>query len=86
MSIKHSLKIEENYLENLLSGRKRVEIRYNDRDYQVGDQLEFSNDDGYYYFEIIHIHSGLGLKDGWVALSVISESEQAANLAMEVIQ
>jgi ASC-1-like (ASCH) protein len=39
----HSLKIKDEYLENLLSGIKKVEIRLNDRDYQVGDNLKFSH-------------------------------------------
>ena len=80
MPIKHSLKIEENYLRNLISGKKKAEVRFNDRDYQVGDILEFSNDMGnIYYFHITHIHSGLGLKEGYVVLSVVSEIETTAN-------
>lgn len=70
----HQLKIEENYLKNLIDGRKKVEIRYNDRDYQVGDTLEFTSYKQYHpetvFFEITHIHSGLGLREGYVALSV----------------
>ena len=68
----HQLKIEDNYLENLVEDKKTCEIRFNDRDYQVGDILEFYryNIKDYYRFEIIHIHSGLGLKDGYVVLSV----------------
>lgn len=69
----HCLKIEENYLANLLDEKKLCEIRYNDRDYQVGDILEFKR---YgikveeFSFVVTHIHSGLGLKEGFVALSV----------------
>ena len=70
----HDLKIEKNYLDNLLSGKKRSEIRFNDRDYQGGDLLRFKeyhlNDVTEHLFEILHIHSGLGLKDGYVVLSV----------------
>lgn len=69
----HKLKIEQNYLDNLIDGRKKAEVRYNDRDYQLGDVLEF-----YYGFPhskqfrflITHIHSGLGLDNGYVVLSV----------------
>lgn len=68
--ITHELKIEPQYLENLKSGRKTFEIRFNDRDYQLGDYLKFSDADGLYYYEISHIHSGLGLKEGWVVLSL----------------
>jgi len=70
----HSLKIGDEYLSNLLRKKKLVEIRYNDRDYQVGDMLSFIREieDHYidYQFKILHVHSGLGMKDGYVALSV----------------
>ena len=69
--ITHKLKIEENYLKNLISGRKKAEIRNNDRDYQVGDVLIFTDSLGVdYCFKITHIHSGLGLQEGYVCLSV----------------
>lgn len=68
--MKHFLKIQKEYLDNLVSGRKKVEIRFNDRDYQLGDELVFWYPDGYYHFEITHIHSGLGLLEGYVALSI----------------
>lgn len=35
----HKVKIDKPYFENVLSGRKRFEIRKDDRDYQVGDWL-----------------------------------------------
>ena len=35
----HEVKIDECYFRNVVSGRKRFEIRYDDRDYQVGDWL-----------------------------------------------
>jgi len=48
--IKHELKIQENYLLRLLDGSKKFEVRYNDRDYQVGDILSLKREssiDGY---------------------------------------
>ena len=69
----HDLKIQQEYLNNLLSGRKKVEIRVNDRDYQKGDTLRFPNSSSLidaHLFEITHIHSGLGMEDSYVALSV----------------
>ena len=70
--MKHELKIEDNYLTNLLSGKKKAEIRLNDRDYQQGDTLEFWNSEieEYVEFKITHIHSGLGLEKNYVCLSV----------------
>jgi hypothetical protein len=69
----HELKIEKNYLQNILDGKKYAEVRYNDRDYQVGDTLEFSDWRGKYSFIITHIHSGLGMADGYVILSIRKE-------------
>jgi len=75
----HKLKIEPQYLENLISGRKKSEVRLNDRDYQLGDVLEFVEsfvnkkgwqDSRIIRFRITHIHSGLGLLPGYVMLSV----------------
>lgn len=72
----HHLKIEQKHLSDLLSLKKRAEIRFNDRDYQVNDSLYFNDKerggDGQmkHCFKIIHIHSGLGLLTGYVVLSV----------------
>lgn len=71
----HDLKIEPNYLENLLAGIKKSEVRFNDRDYQRGDILRFRQYPLYgapieYLFEITHIHSGLGMMQNYVVLSV----------------
>lgn len=71
----HDLKIEQNYLDNLLSGIKKSEIRLNDRDYQKGDtlmfrQYPFSGATIEHLFEITHIHSGLGLAQNYVVMSV----------------
>ena len=75
----HRLKINKEYLQNLINGRKKSEIRLNDRDYQLGDVLEFvegfTNKKGWgdtrlHKFAITHIHSGLGLEPDYVVLSV----------------
>lgn len=67
----HKLKIEPNYLDELIAKRKKSEIRFNDRAYQLGDTLEFQADRAFAYrFKITHIHSGLGLLPGYVVLSV----------------
>ena len=44
----HKLKLKELYFEDVNSGKKPFEIRLNDRDYQVGDLIEFRkvNNDG----------------------------------------
>lgn len=40
MANKHTLKTLKPYFDAVWSGDKRFEIRYNDRNYQVGDTLE----------------------------------------------
>lgn len=70
----HKLKIEQNYLDRLTSGKKKAEIRFNDRDFQLNDILEFKEGctvpGVYHRFKITHIHSGLGMKDCYVSLSI----------------
>ena len=71
----HQLKIEEQYLEEIKSGNKKSEIRLNDRDYQKGDVLEFTDYSVFdkfteYRYKITHIHSGLGLERNYVVLSI----------------
>ena len=70
----HQLKIGIERLNNILAGRKKVEIRFNDRDYQAGDLLQFKPDNSElicpYDYEITHVHSGLGMQEGYVALSI----------------
>ncbi len=75
----HDLKIGKNYLDNLLNGSKKAEVRINDRDYQRGDILRFKEYplDGKtveHRFEITHIHSGLGMAGNYVVLSVRGQS------------
>ncbi len=36
----HELKIDEPYFEQIISGGKNFEIRYNDRGYQKGDKVK----------------------------------------------
>ena len=38
----HELKIDEPYFEQIISGAKNFEIRYNDRGYQKGDKVRLS--------------------------------------------
>lgn len=69
---KHKLKIEHEYLESLLQGTKKSEIRFNDRDYQKDDVLELWPIGGTKptSFVVTHIHSGLGMKEGYIVLSL----------------
>lgn len=76
----HRLKIMEDYANSICCGDKTFEVRYNDRNYQKGDYIEFSpvSRDGIriihnieeIMFEITNVHSGLGMADGYVVLAI----------------
>ena len=78
----HEVKIYESYAYAVLSGEKTFEIRDNDRGYQKGDHLRFEvkDDRGLHgilthglndkEYEITYVHSGLGMKEGYVALAI----------------
>lgn len=85
----HILKTDEIPFNMTASGVKDYEIRYNDRNYQVGDILElrettYTGDEmknGYklcytgavLYRRVNSILSGYGLADNWVILNVTSD-------------
>lgn len=77
----HKVKIYESYADAVLSGEKNFEIRLNDRGYQKGDRLKFATVDsqGFYIsshpldrkeYDITYVHSGLGMKEEYVALAI----------------
>ena len=58
VSIKHDLKLQSRYYDDVMMGRKTFELRKNDRDYQVGDVFvlrEFDNNryTGRYFIQVI---------------------------------
>ena len=72
----HELKILPEYFDAVISGRKRFEIRKNDRDYKVGDQLilkEWSQDDytGDSYKAKITYITDYMQRDGYVVLGIL---------------
>jgi hypothetical protein len=70
--MEHCLKIKPQYLTRITSGQKLFELRYNDRDYQVGDSLWL--DDGNrpaFKVEITYVLSyPEALKENWVVLGI----------------
>lgn len=75
----HELKIDQQYLDAILDGSKNFEIRNNDRGYQKGDVIKFHDPSCVnavncrsYHFEITYVHSGLGMAQNYVALSIKS--------------
>lgn len=80
----HELKIERRFLERILDGSKNFEIRFNDRDFQKGDELFLRPVDqqrGALLIATITyvLHFPEGLKDGWVALGIeVSDKNKKA--------
>lgn len=72
----HKLKIEDVYFEQIKYGAKKFEVRYNDRGYQNGDHIEFLETCGTKRYdsglwEIIYVHSGLGMQPMFVVLGIM---------------
>jgi len=76
----HTIKLNEQFCDDVMEGLKTFEIRLNDRNYQVGDIIHFkpvTNDGNEYYhkivnrvYQITYIISGWGLQNGYVAFSI----------------
>lgn len=77
----HKLKTWPDYYHDVISGKKLFEVRYNDRNFQVGDTLrllEWSPADEDYTgeqmdFDVTYILEGgaFGIEDGYVVMSII---------------
>ena len=50
----HVLKIQEKFFYDVLTGAKKAELRKNDRDFQVGDMIHFTDIDGYEFADAVH--------------------------------
>ncbi len=78
----HDLKITSEMFDEIKNGNKTCEIRLNDRDFQKDDLIILrelvSGSHGYTgnekRFKITHVLSGWGLKENYVALSLLEES------------
>lgn len=73
----HFLKIEWAFYQSIMTGEKKAEVRYNDRDYQKGDRIQFrAIIDGALrevdeFYEITHVlNFPTGLKENYVSLSI----------------
>ena len=70
----HLIKIEDVYYDQIIDGSKKFEVRYNDRGYQTGDHIKFHRPIGRIeregLWEIIYVHSGLGMKEMFVVLGI----------------
>lgn len=80
----HDLKIKDKYYDRIMTGQKDFEVRFNDRDYQVGDILSLlpiAEDDEVFecspiIAKIKYIHSGLGMVEGYVVLGLDWEVQE----------
>lgn len=80
----HRLKIEDVYFDQILDGSKKFEVRYNDRGYQNGDRIVFLSSIGTERFnsgvwEIIYVHSGLGMEKMFVVLGIMRIDQLGVN-------
>lgn len=82
MKVLHVLKIDEKYCARVISGKKTAELRRNDRDFKVGDNIMFvrikSTGDDLIpkLFVITDITDDfMALHDGYVMLSIRSVSD-----------
>lgn len=85
----HELKLDINFCDDVLSGRKNFEIRYNDRGYQTGDHIRFTpvdEDDIEEYhkvwqkeYEITYVLAGWGLKDNYVVFGIKEVKDEQKN-------
>lgn len=76
----HELKTWKQYFVAVFSGLKNFEIRFNDRDFKVGDEVllkEYDEKEGVYTGRILHrridyiLHGGqFGLQEGFVILGL----------------
>lgn len=94
MNNTHELKTDPEVFEASFSGKRDYEIRYNDRDFKVGDWLilketkysgeEMKAGSPLIYTgrsmerKVCHILSGYGLSDGWVILAVNTKEQLRA--------
>lgn len=75
--MKHIIKIKKCYHERILLGQKTFEVRKNDRDYQVGDELEFRDAEPVQpsplrgpNVKVIYMHHELGMDLNYVVLGI----------------
>lgn len=72
----HKIKLLAMFADDVLSGRKNFEIRFNDRDYQQGDLIQFEVISAKQHelnnrtYRITYVLSGWGLIGGYVALGI----------------
>ena len=90
----HIIKLHTRYMEAVNQGQKNFEVRYNDRDYQVGDLLvmyEVDNQgcirNGLAVKEITYVLKSFeALKSGWVVLGLAPNDSISPEVFLEIIR
>lgn len=81
----HELKIEQQFADAVLEGRKTFEVRKNDRGYNDGDTVRFTViEDGNRVFHLLngkvyrigYVLSGWGIEEGLVVFSIAPVRER----------
>lgn len=71
----HRIKIFDSIWPKVELEEKLLEIRFNDRGYQKGDFVKYLTEDGLHerdgLYQITYVHSGLGMKEGFVVFSTL---------------
>lgn len=49
----HKIKLRKEFCDDVMEGKKRFEVRYNDRGYQTGDFVQFIATDGFYAEDLV---------------------------------
>lgn len=84
----HQLKIYRKFYNRIVDRQKNFEVRENDRDYQVGDQINFiinTDREGQQpelttpVFIIEYIHTGLGMAASYVVLGLKLKENHVTN-------
>lgn len=73
----HNIKLEQQYVKPIVEKEKTFEIRYNDRDYKVGDIIRFKpTTDNYYgdliknqFYVITYMFNDFGLDENYAVFS-----------------
>lgn len=77
----HRIKLELSLCDDVFSGQKSFEIRFNDRGYQLGDTVQFLPYDSInqkaaehpvqsILYDITYMIQGWGLQEGYVAFAI----------------
>ena len=84
--MKHELKIQKPFADEIVKGYKTFEVRENDRGFQKGDVVRFTVQDGAFgvphhpiinrLYRITYVLSGWGIKEGYVVFGISETSAE----------